>query len=175
MKVCVVGWVATPVTVTIPIRGAVSGFAETLAIIFVVPHEGTGYSYTQFFRDGSVESAVIIGNAAAGNEIHVPTIEDLVLQAVSVNLGVLTAAGAAHPFAVAVSLVNVVGFRCTPDGWRRDAGPPLRRDLVCLPDLVLEAEGADLPLVLRSTFEAAWQAFGVEHSSSYGPDGAWKR
>jgi hypothetical protein len=86
----------------------------------------------------------------------------------------LVAAGAEYPFTVTVSLLGMKGLICRPDQWGDGPKVPLPRDVVLLPDAVVEGADADLPAALRPTFDAMWQRLGHERSLNYDPDGTWK-
>ena len=52
-------------------------------------------------------------------------------------------------------------------------GTIIPRDVVLLPDIVVDGDDTDVPRALRPTFDALWQALGYDRSPSYGADGAW--
>lgn len=49
------------------------------------------------------------------------------------------------------------------------------RDVVVVPDVVLESEPNDLPRALRPMFDAVWNACGLRESENYDQDGYWRR
>lgn len=89
-------------------------------------------------------------------------------------LPVLIEAGGEYPFTITVTFVGVRGLTAPRENF--DLGPkvPFPRDVVFLPDVVLESADGDLPATLRATFDALWQSLGYERSRNYEADGTWK-
>ena len=49
------------------------------------------------------------------------------------------------------------------------------RDILAIPDVLIEDYGADLAQTLRSVFDTLWQSAGMERSLSYDEQGNWVR
>jgi hypothetical protein len=73
-----------------------------------------------------------------------------------------------------LALVGMKGLVCPPNQWGEGTKVPLPRDVVFLPDAVVEGGDVDLPAALRPMFDALWQCLGDERSQNYDPTGAWK-
>jgi hypothetical protein len=134
-------------------------------------HDGQSHTYTQFFRDGSVE--VLITTIADDEYVYPTRIEPHVIKTASLYLPLLVAAGAEYPFAVTVTLLGMKSLISRPDQWGEGPKVPLPRDEVFLPDAVVEGTDADLPAGLRAMFDAMWQCLGHERSQNYDLSGAW--
>jgi hypothetical protein len=134
-------------------------------------HEGAARSYTQFFRDGSIE---VLRFAAAndGKLVDLDGLEGVVADALQIYSPVLVDSGASFPCAIMVSLVNAKGLKLPPDEWKEPRGQPVTRDVVLLPDVVLE-EPSFRGVSLRQVLDALWQAFGMERSPHFGPNDEW--
>lgn len=134
--------------------------------------DGESHSYTQFFRDGAAEVAM----TTIADEEHVyPTrIEPHVINVAKRCLPVLVEAGAEFPFTMTVTVVGMKGLTGPRDKWGEGPKVPLPRDVVFLPDVVVEAADADLPAMLRPMFDAVWQSLGYDRSLSYDSDGTWR-
>ncbi len=80
------------------------------------------------------------------------------------------------PIAVLVSLVGVRGHGLCPSPLQGSGGRPVvTRDVVTLPDIVVEEPTAEPSKALRAVFDARWQTFGLSRSLSYQDDGTWTR
>jgi hypothetical protein len=77
-----------------------------------------------------------------------------------------------YPFIVAPSLLGMKGLRMR-GSFDAVIGTAIPREVVLLPDVIVERDDVNIPTVLRPLFDALWQCVGVERSPSYGPDGTW--
>ncbi len=50
---------------------------------------------------------------------------------------------------------------------------PLRTDVVALPEATVDGDPADIPRVMRSSFNTVWNAFGLAQSNKYNAQGEW--
>jgi hypothetical protein len=135
-------------------------------------HNGQSHTYSQFFRDGAVE--VVLTTVADEQHVYPTRIEPHVIKTLNVYAPILVGAGAEYPFTVLVTLLGMKGLICPSDQWGEGPKVPLPRDVVLLPDAVVEGADADLPAILRPTFDALWQCLGHERSQNYDASGTWK-
>jgi hypothetical protein len=52
-------------------------------------------------------------------------------------------------------------------------GYEIARDLLLVPDILIEDYDVNVASVLRSAFDAVWRASGWERSMNYNKDGKW--
>jgi hypothetical protein len=143
------------------------------------------YSYTQFFRDGSLE--VVVANAAltraerGGNLLALELVEDYVRQIVNKYMPLVVSAGASYPFSLVCTLLGVRAVEAFFMGRRSGIQPaelrPFDVEEVSLPDVLFESD-EDLQasdVRLKPVFDALCQCVGVERSLSYDAAGNWKR
>ncbi|MDP9001205.1 MAG: hypothetical protein M3O46_13975, partial [Myxococcota bacterium] len=136
------------------------------------PNGDMSHTYTQFFRDGSVE--VVLTTIADEKHVYPSTrIEPHMVKTTKGYLPILVDVGAAYPFALTATLLGMKGLGPPPGNWGERTGTLLPRDVVFLPDVVLETDDADFASVLRPTFDALWQSLGHEGSPNYSAKGEW--
>jgi hypothetical protein len=141
--------------------------------------DGTGQGphrdYVQLLRSGVVEAVTVYDHVV--NEIPVMNIwytESQITSGVERYLAALGAIGVEVPISVSLSLVGVRGYGLVPSA-ARDAGgrAVVTRDIVTLPDIVVDDLKPDAPAMLRPIFDALWQTFGMPRSLCYDADGNW--
>lgn len=53
-------------------------------------------------------------------------------------------------------------------------GEAIDRNLIFVPEVLIDSQGADIPTALKPTFDAIWNAFGYERSFNYYEAGNWR-
>ena len=147
---------------------------------FVTSHpsgkDGSGsFGYCQLFRNGAVEAvfAGIMGPEKSGRRwIRIKVIEREVTGAVKTYLGGLQALNVAAPFEVMVSMLGVKGAEIEGDDFPPPCHPtPIDRDMLLLPDALVEEHDVDVRTMLRPIFDAVWNAAGYEKSLTFDDKG----
>ena len=128
--------------------------------------------YVQVFRDGSFEAtdaALLIGQP--GNEKQIPTIafEQIVIASVKRYLDIQHRMEIPLPIFVAITLFRIKGF--TIPYFQSSA---IDRNVLMLPEALVEDYDAAVDSVLRPAFDTLWQACGHEQSLHYDKDGNWR-
>lgn len=140
--------------------------------------EGGAEAYAQLFRSGGVEGVTAHPFAEEGGRrlIAMDLLESFMIEAVENYLGLQRRIGAGPPVLVMLSLLGVRGYEI-PGGSGRRHRPADRDDLLVSETLIREdasdaaRPGADR--VLRSAFDAVWNACGYPSSPNYLQDGRW--
>ena len=130
-------------------------------------------SAVQFFRDGCIEVATGIARRDVLPPLTV--LEDLALSAIAAYAPLISHAGATYPLSVVLSLAGVRGRSAVSAQRFRDPLGPINRDVLSAVDIALDDERENVASSMRPAFDSIWQAFGVDRSPSYGPDGKWTR
>jgi hypothetical protein len=80
----------------------------------------------------------------------------------------------APPLFILISFLNVKGYSMSVgmNHWSRTAAP-IDRDTLLLPEIVLDSYETNIPGLLRSAFDAVWQACGWERSIHFDTGGNW--
>jgi hypothetical protein len=140
-------------------------------------NDGVAMTYTQIFRDGSVEAAVNARGEA--HKMISPGHEHMIRSALKLFLPGMAALGLTPPFIVGVSYVNVEGFMIAQTAeqtfFSSVAMQPIKRPNLVIPDVLLEqTDDASIDKALKQIFDQLWNACGRFGSPHFTPDGAWK-
>lgn len=139
---------------------------------------GDQWSYSQAFRDGAFEGVgpIELDHSKTPPALYALYVESVVARAVQRYVTVLRTQGITAPAVVLITLVGVQGARIYhPNGfdlpWHRNAA--IDRDVLQLPDVLLEGPAPDIQQVLHPVFDALWQASGWPGSCGYDEAGKW--
>jgi hypothetical protein len=135
-------------------------------------HNGK-FSYTQVFRNGAIEAVDSYTLASAGKPFlpDVP-IEQRLLSGVQAYLPVLRQLGVTPPLLLMVSLLGVKGLEIV-QGHQRFSSPPIDRDDLILPEVLVEDMRAEPARLLRKVFDMIWQSAGIEGSRNFNQQRQW--
>ena len=135
-------------------------------------------AYTQVFRVGVVEA--VNPHILEGNKRHIdgPTsipsqyYEEAIIAALGSMLKLLETSGGEPPISIMLSLAGVKGLvMALGQRWMGASQSGIDRDLLFLPEVVVEGYGPTAEEILKPIFEAVWQAAGFEKNLNYGEDG----
>jgi hypothetical protein len=148
------------------------GFATIAA-----PSDGATHAYTQLFRSGALEAVDAVGHDGQRAYIASTTFENRLVAALRNYLMFYKAIDAGVPIFIFLSLIGM--SRCffrTPMEYASqgfyDYGP-LRTDVVAQLEATADSDPADIPRVMRSSFNTVWNAFGLPQSDKYNAQGDW--
>lgn len=134
-------------------------------------------AYCQVFRSGRVEAVSAEFVNVHDNHRAVASIwyEETVMASIGSYLKGLKDLGVPLPI---VALVAIAGAK---DAWfavhqslMGRENSTIDRDLLLLPDVLIENYTPDIPTLLRPVFDAVWNAAGWERSFYYDENGKWK-
>ncbi|MCE5268433.1 MAG: ATP-binding protein [Planctomycetaceae bacterium] len=141
-------------------------------------HQGNGgpcYAYTQLFRSGVIES--VDGVTLIGNKPGIPSIayEEELIRVTDAYVKLLRELSIEPPVIAMLSMVGVKGFTMIlgPRYSFRNRVPVIDRDLLLLPEIVIEDLNDEAATILRPIFDTVWQSAGLTGSSNYNKDGKW--
>jgi hypothetical protein len=131
--------------------------------------------YVQLFRSGAIEAAESIAYRIDGQpaEYIDPQYEVEIVDRLPKYLQVLQGLGIAPPVWIGLSMTGVKGLRMYPRSGGLSYTPGIDRDLLVLPDVLVEDLSADPQDFMKPTFDAAWQAAGHYRSYNYNDQGQW--
>lgn len=136
--------------------------------------------YVQVFRNGSIEAvssrtAYPATTEGGQGQIPSPAFESTLADMLTLYRRAFSLLGVEPPVSLMVSLLGVKGFRImTTDGWGFPVDTyPIERDVLALPDILLEELDSDPQTVLRPIYDMAWQASGLSGCPHYDVDGNW--
>ncbi len=140
-------------------------------------HSPATHNYVQLFRSGILEvvdTAIAESGAklASGHKLLPGTVfERDIIAAVQNYLNAQRHAGVPLPIFVALSLSGVMGYTLASNQHHRIES--IDRNLLLTTPLCVEDFNVDVPTLLRTTFDAVWQAAGAEGSINYDSTGKW--
>lgn len=103
--------------------------------------------------------------------------ERYVFRALAGHLALQEKLGVDPPVLVMLTLIGVRGYRMTVSAPDFEAGVPIDRDDLVVPEIPFEGYETDPQAVaarMRPAFDAVWNACGFPRSPNYGPDGLWQ-
>jgi hypothetical protein len=135
--------------------------------------DSPGYkAYTQVFRNGIIEavnSYILEANKEhVAGPISIPSqyYEDEIIAALDSTLKLLGSLDVEPPVTVMLSLVGVKGLKMARTSPLMTRGPGIDRDILFLPDVVIDGYGRMAKEILRPIFEVVWQAAGFEKNDN---------
>lgn len=130
-------------------------------------------AYAQLFRDGRIET--VNANLVENNSIAPYCCEKETIKFCKRYVDLMPNLFLPFPVIVLTSLIGVKG--CTLCIKQTGVFPedihPVDRDILLLPDVILQEETDDMATVLRPIFDALWNAGGYCSSKSYDQNGVW--
>jgi len=130
------------------------------------------YAYVQAFNSGAVEAVdTYLLNERNGKKlIPSPQFEKDIISALDNYLKLQETLGLNPPIFVMISSLDVKDYTLfVPHSTTR----PIDRNVLLLPDVVVEEYGQNPASVLRPAFDAVWQASGFLRSGNYDKTGKW--
>lgn len=135
-------------------------------------------AYTQIFRNGIIESVSASLFSSRNNEFYIPSIvlEEKMIATLKSCLALYSKLSIYPPLVLFVSLIGVKGYKLAVsqslDTWRRHTHL-IDRDLLLLPEVVIEDMIVDSANLLRPIFDAVWNSAGWIKSYGYDDSGEW--
>jgi hypothetical protein len=141
--------------------------------------DGKCWSYTQLFRNGAIEAVKIrvVSDLEAG-QLWIPTLafDRWIFERLPGYLTALQQLEIPAPIVLMITLQGVRGARLGVGRQSYDAPPQLDRDVLELPEIVIERYGADVDYqrAARPAFDALWNTGGFFKSAHFDATGEWK-
>lgn len=139
----------------------------------------THFSYAQFFRGGIIEAmdgSLLEPDLSEPHEKYIfPSYEKRLIKAVTQYLKVLKEMEVGLPIFVFVSLLNVKHYSMNIDKNKHYYEEPnsIDRDVLMLPEVLIENFDVDVPHILKPIFDTIWNACGYSRSRNYNSEGNW--
>lgn len=144
------------------------------------PPNQTGNSivYSQLFRNGiieTVESSLIRDGYGDQNFFIVWRIEKSVIEALARYIRFLSKIQIEPPFVVLLSLLGTKGMQIPPAAFGSVSSDPVDKDILVIPEILIEDINTDMDVIMRPAFDAIWNAAGQECSLSYNENGRFSK
>lgn len=133
-------------------------------------------SYVQLFRNGIIESVCVDKNLVDENDIDIPIThyERLLLEFISTSLLSLKALKVEPPYSLMVTMAGAKHRRLhLGNRYLLHRNRFIDRDVLQLPDVLIQDELFEVVKVMRPIFDAIWNAAGWEKCLNYDADGKW--
>ena len=137
----------------------------------------SAHAYVQVYRNGIVEAveASLLHEYEGRHIIPSVAYERDLLQSIPDYLKIQQEIGVDPPILIMLSLIGVYGFEMAVSGWRSIGmeAQPIDRDLLLIPEVVLERFDLDIDVIMRPIFDAVWNAAGWAGCINYNEEGRW--
>lgn len=131
-------------------------------------------SYVQVFRDGTIEA---VDTRILEGKQYIPSIlyEQQLMDRLSKYLDIQRRLGVTMPVIVMLSLIGVKGYTMGVDPGRffNASLRPIDRDVLLVPEIVIEEFNIDPSQTLKPAFDSIWNAAGWSGSMNYNDAGKW--
>jgi hypothetical protein len=136
-----------------------------------------GRSYVQFFKNGIIEAVNASLLASSGEKLQIPSIayERALIEVLTKYLSLLKTLIVELPIFMFLTLLQVKGYSMSVDRSRFsfDGVHAIDRDVVLLPEIVIESYDVKAECILRICFDSIWNACGLPRSFNYDDTGEW--
>lgn len=132
---------------------------------------GASNSYTQLYRNGMIE-AVLSGQIGFQHKIPSKYLEARLIRCFQKYVDLMRGIAIDLPYVVFLTLVGVKDCNLWVDGG--DANYKIDRDILQLPEVMIESYNNAPHTVLRPCFDGLWNAWGYTKSWDYDENGNWK-
>jgi len=138
----------------------------------------TARSYVQVFRSGAIEAgdASLLDIKQPGYEKQIPSIafEATIIECLQRYVDVQRRLAIQLPVFMTITLLRIKGFTMSSTYSFLEKNPPIDRETLPLPEVVVEDYAANVGKLLQPSFDALWQACGLEKSRNYDDAGNWR-
>ena len=171
--------VASDTTYMSPIRS--SGWNHRYNLDGVIAYsegqDGKSRSYVQFFRNGILEA--VNGYLIPLREVRplIPSVayEEALIKSLTDYLSLSKSLNIELPIFIFLDLLKVKGYSMGINTWRYniDEIHTIDRDILLLPEIIVENYDDEVAKVLKPCFDAIWNACGFQGSFNYNDADEW--
>jgi hypothetical protein len=137
------------------------------------------HSYVQLFRNGIIEAVEALMLNSRNKELLIPSVafEEELIRSLPEYLSILKTLNVELPIFIFLTLVGVKGYSMAIDRMRFFGYNTYKidKDVLFLPEVVIENYDVNAADVLRPCFDSVWNACGFPRSLNYDETGKWKR
>jgi hypothetical protein len=141
-------------------------------------HSELAFAYTQLYRNGILEVVDANTLQPSGQKNTIPSIlfEEILISKLPDYLAGLQYLNVELPIIVFLTLVGVKGYSMTTDILTsvRQKSFELDKDVLLLPETIVNSYNNKAEQVLKPAFDAIWNACGFPRSQNYNEKGEWK-
>jgi hypothetical protein len=135
---------------------------------------GLSHAYTQLYRNGIIEAVDgLMLKPDRGKHIPSVAYEEELLRSLAKYLSALKFLKVEMPIIVFLTLVDVKGYSMVTDAFFEDDKYTLDKDVLILPESIVESYDEKPQAILKAEFDAIWNACGYSKSLNYNDEGEW--
>jgi len=138
---------------------------------------GKSYSYVQLFRSGIIEAVQGSLLQARGERLLIPSVayERELIMSLTGYLSILETLNVEPPIFIFLTLLGVKGYSMSVDPWEFDIDEvsTIDRDILLLPEIVIDSYRVSAEDILKPCFDSIWNACGFSRSFNYNDAGEW--
>ena len=143
-------------------------------ITFSRGQDGKSSSYAQVFRNGIFEAVdghyISLGRERA---IIYITYERALIKSLKGYLSLSKLLNVEMPIFVYLELLGVKGYKMGLETWRFDELDSIDRDMLVLPEILVESYEEKAERILKPCFDSIWNACGLPRALNYNENGEW--
>lgn len=128
-------------------------------------------SYVQLFRWGAIEAVDCALLNYGANVIPWPDLEKELTEQTRRYLKCLQTLNLDPPISIALTLVNVHNYSISGSQFPSFPSPPLDRELLAIPETIVESYSIEVPRIMKPLFDVLWQSRGRDRSDSFDEEG----
>jgi len=141
------------------------------------PGKNRSFSYVQLYRNGIIEAvnSYLLWSESEEKIIPITSVERELIEAVQRYFEVYRKFNIETPVFLFLTLIEVKDFVFPKDRKLSIYEVfPIDRDIVQIPEIIIEDYNFNPPQLLKPVFDSIWNACGFERSFNYTVDGVWK-
>lgn len=135
-------------------------------------------SYVQLYKKGKIEAVdgiLLSPDGEDNNQIPSTAVEERLIDRLNEYLSIMRVMGIEPPIVIFLTFTNIKGYSLAIP---RRFGPQfdihsIGRDIIYLPEIIIEEYNIQPETVLKSIFDAMWNACGFARSYNYNEEGEW--
>lgn len=161
-----------------------NGWDQRYNLDGIITYSGNGkeksHTYTQLYRNGIIEAVEgFLLSSSEDKKPFIPSIayEEELIDSLNMYLKVLQHIKVELPILVFLTLLNVKNYYMYVDKFKYPfiKHHAIDRDILLLPEAIIENYNDSADKVLKPCFDAIWNACGFPESFNYDKNGKWKK
>jgi hypothetical protein len=158
-----------------------SGWNHRINLEGILTYSGgrrdSSHSYVQLYRNGIIEAVEGLFLSADKEKKYIPSVayEKELLESLPMYLNILRELNINPPILIFLTITGIKGFKMAvkPSMFWDDDSYPIERDILILPESLIETYDTDPKEILRPMFDLIWNACGFERSFNFDESGNW--
>jgi len=145
-------------------------------LTYAPPQDGKSHSYVQLFRNGIIEAVdgSMLEPEERGLTILSRLYEQELINSFKSYLSILKTLNVEPPIFIFLALLGVKGYSMALGSYFRvHDSHTIDRDVLLLPEVVIESYEDNAEKVLKPSFDSIWNACGFPRSFNYNDAGEW--